>query len=163
MNAIPLWQRGLGMAMYLLPWTDACTFSHPFRNLELLPPLLKIALLLPAVPLLWIRTFIPLGLGSLLLVLALFFAVVRNPQVPYFLRFNVLQAIVVSVVLVSAGYGMAVFGCQPAGVGGFACDTVRNTLFLGTLLLVIFAFVECIRGREPELPSLSDAVRSQLF
>ena len=160
MNPIPLWQRGLGLAMYLLPWGDALVFARPFFSLGLVPPSVQTVLFLPALPLSWISSLLPFGMGSLLLFLGLFFAVVRNPQVPYFLRFNALQAILVDIVLVVAGYGLAVFGCRG---GGFACDTFSNTLFLGSLLLVIFTFVECLRGREPELPSLSDAVRLQLF
>ncbi|MCY4359513.1 MAG: hypothetical protein OXC47_02450 [Cyanobacteria bacterium MAG APA_bin_95] len=163
MNSIPLWQRGLGLAMYLLPWSDAFVFSRPFFGLELVPLSVRTALILPALPLNWINSLVPFGLGPMLLLLALFFAVVRNPQAPYFLRFNALQAILVDIILLAAGYGLVVFGCRPGSVGGFTCDTFGNTLFLGSLLLVIFAFVECIRGREPELPSLSDAVRLQLF
>lgn len=163
MNSIPLWQRGLGLAMYLLPWSDALLFGRPFLGLGLVPASVQTALILPALPLRWISGLVPFGLWTMLLLLALFFAVVRNPQVPYFLRFNALQAILVDIVLVVAGYGLAIFGCRPGSTGGFACDTFSNTLFLGSLLLVIFAFMECIRGREPELPSLSDAVRLQLF
>ncbi len=163
MNSIPLWQRGLGLAMYILPWSDALAFGRPFFGLGLVPPSVQTALILPALPLNWISSLLPFGLGSILLFLGLFFAVVRNPQVPYFLRFNALQAILADILLVVVGYGLAVFGCRPGSMGGFACDAFSNTLFLGGLLLVIFAFVECIRGREPELPSLSDAVRHQLF
>ena len=163
MNPIPPWQRALGLAMYLLPWGDALVFSRPFFGLGLVPPSVQTALILPALPLNWISSLLPFGLGSILLFLGLFFAVVRNPQVPYFLRFNALQAILVDIVLIVAGYGLTIFGCRPATMGSLACDTLSNTLFLGSLLLVIFAFVECIRGREPELPSLSDAVRLQLF
>ena len=163
MNSIPLWQRGLGLAVYLLPWGDAFPFGRPLLSLGLVPPSVQMALVLPALPLGWISNLLPLGLGSIFLFLGLFFAVVRNPQVPYFLRFNTLQAILVNIILVVAGYGLAIFGCRPGSVGGFTCDTISNTLFLGSLLLVIFAAVQCIRGREPELPSLSDAVRLQLF
>lgn len=163
MNSVSPWQRGLGLAMYLLPWSDALPFGRPFFGLELVPPSVQTALVIPALPLRWISGLVPFGLGTILLFLALFFAVVRNPQVPYFLRFNALQTILVDIVLVVAGYGLAVFGCRSGSMGGFACDAFSNTLFLGSLLLVIFAFVECIRGREPELPSLSDAVRLQLF
>ena len=163
MSTIPLWQRGLALAMYLLPWSDAFAFGRPFFGLGLLPQWVQAALTLPVLPLSWISRLVPLGLGPMLLVLALFFAVVRNPQASYFLRFNGLQAILVDIALLVAGYGLAVFGCRSGSVGGFACDTFSNTLFLGSLLLVIFAFVECIRGREPQLPGLSDAVRLQLF
>lgn len=163
MNSIPLWQRGLGLAMYLLPWSSALSFARPFFGLGLVPPPVQTALILPALPVNWISGLLPFGLGAVLPLLILFFGVVRNPQAPYFLRFNALQAILVDVVLVVAGYGLAVFGCRPGSMGIFVCDTFTNTLFLGSLLLLIFAVVECIRGREPQLPGLSDAVRLQLF
>ncbi len=162
MNLVPFWHRGLGLVMYLLPWSHALMFSRPFFGLGLVPPPLQVALILPALPVNWISGLLPLGLGSLLLFLVLFLAVVRNPRVPYFLRFNALQAILVDILLMVAGYGMAIFGCRPGSGGGFTCDTFSNTLFLGSLLLVLFAAVECFRGREPEVPSLSDAVRLQL-
>lgn len=163
MNAIPLWQRGLGMAVYLLPWAGVLALGRPFFALGLVPPPVQTALVLPVMPLIWINGLVPFGLGHMLLLLVLFFAAVRNSQAPYFLRFNALQAILVDIILLVAGYGLAIFGCRPGITGGLACDTFSNTLFLGSLLLVLFAFVECIRGREPELPSLSDAVRLQLF
>ena len=163
MNSIPLWQRGLGLAMYLLPWTDALALGRPFFALGLVPPTVQTALILPVLPLSWISGLVPLGLGPMLLLLVVFFAVARNPQAPYFLRFNALQAILVDIILLVAGYGLTIFGCRPGITEGFACDTFGNALFLGSLLLVLFAVVECVRGREPELPSLSDAVRLQLF
>ena len=163
MNAIPFWQRGLGLAMYLLPWSDAMVFRHPLLDLDLVPSLVKVVLMLPALPLRWVSSLVPFGLGSTLLLLLVFFAVARNPRVPCFVRFNALQAILVSLILLVAGYGLTIFGCRPGITEGLLCNTLGNTLFLGSLLLVLFAFVECIRGREPELPSLSDAVRLQLF
>jgi hypothetical protein len=34
---------------------------------------------------------------------------------------------------------------------------------VGVLAVVIFALIECSRGREPDLPGLSQAVRMQLY
>jgi hypothetical protein len=36
-------------------------------------------------------------------------------------------------------------------------------VFLAVLVLVLFAAVECLRGRQAEIPSLSEAVRMQLY
>ena len=41
--------------------------------------------------------------------------------------------------------------------------TLSSTVVIAVLAVVIFALVECIRGREPDLPGLSQAVRMQLY
>ena len=41
--------------------------------------------------------------------------------------------------------------------------TIDNTIFLGALLLLSFAVVECLRGKDPDVPTLSEAVRMQLY
>jgi uncharacterized membrane protein len=88
-------------------------------------------------------------------------AVVRNQKVPYYLRFHVLQAILIDIVLVVVSLAFSVL-LQPLG-GGFAVRTLSNTVFLAVLLVVVFAVVECLRGRQAEIPSLSEAVRMQLY
>jgi len=40
--------------------------------------------------------------------------------------------------------------------------TLANTVFLATLLAVLYGVVESLRGREGDLPGLSQAVRMQL-
>ena len=51
----------------------------------------------------------------------------------------------------------------PLGVGGdFLIRTLSNTIFLGTFLLVVFALVQCLRGREADIPTVSEAVRMQI-
>jgi uncharacterized membrane protein len=86
---------------------------------------------------------------------------VRNPQVPYFLRFNVLQAILLDIVLVVLSLAFNIV-LAPLG-GNFAVRTLANSVFLGVLLLVVFAVVQCVRGKEADIPSLSEAVRMQLY
>ena len=92
--------------------------------------------------------------------LVLFLAVVRNARVPYFIRFNVLQAILLDIVLVLLTLAFQML-LAPLG-GGFAVRTLSNTIFLGTLLLVAFAVVQCLRGKEADIPTVSEAVRMQL-
>ena len=51
-----------------------------------------------------------------------------------------------------------------AGVGdGLVMRTLGSTVLLGVLAGVIFALIECLRGREPDLPGISQAVRMQLY
>jgi len=152
---IPLWQRLLAVLAYLLPWSDGIEFGASLFGLF---PLLQL-LAVPALPVLALQRLVPFG--GFLLFLALFLGVVRNQKVPYFIRFNVLQAILIDIVLILLSLAFRVL-LAPLGAG-FALRTLSNTVFLGTLLLVLFAVVQCIRGKEPDIPTVSEAVRIQLY
>jgi hypothetical protein len=150
----PIWQRLLAAAAYLLPWSDGLGFG---RSLFELFPVLQ-WLSLPALPVALLQQAVPFG--GLLLFLVLFLAVVRNPKVPYLIRFNVLQAILVDILLVLVSLAFNIL-LAPLGID-FALRTLSNTVFLGVLVLVLFGVVQSLRGEEADIPSLSDAVRMQL-
>ena len=154
MAEIPLWQRLLGMLAYLLPWSDALSFGRELYNL--FPWIAYLAL--PATPVLLLERSIPFG--GFLLFLVLFLVVVRNPNVPYYLRFNVLQAILLDILLVVLALAFNVL-LSPLG-NSLMIRTLNNTVFIGALVLVLYASIQCIRGKEADLPSLSEAVRMQL-
>ena len=118
--AIPVWQRFLGLLVYLLPWSDAIPFGS---HLMLQFPWLQ-WLTLPALPLVLLERGIPFG--NLLVFFLLFLAVVRNPNVPYFLRFNTLQALLVDIIVVILGYAFAIL-IQPLG-GGLMLRTLSSTV-----------------------------------
>ena len=154
MAEIPIWQRLLGVLAYLLPWSDALCFGRELYNL--FPWISYLAL--PATPVLLLERSIPFG--GFLLFLVLFLVVVRNPQVPYYLRFNVLQAILVDILLVVLALAFNVL-LSPLG-NSLMIRTLNNTVFIGALVLVLYASIQCARGREADLPTLSEAVRMQL-
>ena len=154
MADIPLWQRLLGLLAYLLPWSDALSFGRELYNL--FPWISYLAL--PATPVLLLERSIPFG--GFLLFLVLFLVVVRNPNVPYYLRFNVLQAILLDILLVVLAFAFNVL-LSPLG-NSLMIRTLNNTVFIGALVLVLYASIQCIRGKEADLPSLSEAVRMQL-
>ena len=154
MAEIPLWQRFLGLLAYLLPWSDALSFGRELYNL--FPWVAYLAL--PATPVLLLERSIPFG--GFLLFLVLFLVVVRNPNVPYYLRFNVLQAILLDILLVVLALAFNVL-LSPLG-NSLMIRTLNNTVFIGALVLVLYASIQCIRGKEADLPTLSDAVRMQL-
>jgi uncharacterized membrane protein len=157
MQDSPIWQRLLAALAYLLPWSDAIPFGQ-----ALFGPLPWLRwLTLPALPVLQLQEAIPLG--SLVLFLLLFLAVVRNPQVPYLIRFNVLQAILLDIVLVLLSLAFTILLGPLGGSLGFLVRTLQNTVFLGALLLVLFAVVQNLRGKEADIPTVSEAVRMQLF
>ena len=151
---IPNWQKFLGILIYLLPWSDAIPFG---RYLFMDFPFLQ-WLAIPAIPILLIEQAIPFG--NLILFFILFLGVARNPKVSYFIRFNTLQAILIDILLILISYAFQVI-IQPIG-GGLLVSTLSSTVLVGTLAIVIFAFSECIQGKEPDLPGISDAVKMQL-
>ena len=151
---IPSWQRLLALLTYLLPWSDGLPFG---RSLTSLFPVLQ-WLHLPALPLVLIEQAIPFG--GFILFLVLFLGVVRNQRVPYFIRFNALQAILLDIILIVLSLAFNLL-LAPLG-GNFAVRTLANTVFLGMLVLVLFGIIQCLRGKEADIPSLSEAVRMQL-
>jgi hypothetical protein len=155
MQAPPIWQRLLAAAAYLLPWSDAIPFG---RSLFGLFPFLQ-WLSVPALPVAMLQQMVPFG--GLVLFLALYLGVVRNGQVPYPIRFNVLQAILIDIVLVlvSLAFNLLI---NPLG-SGFALRTLSNSVFLGTLVVVLFGVVQNLRGKDADLPTISEAVRMQLY
>jgi hypothetical protein len=155
----PLWQRLLALLPYSLTWSDALPFG---RDLFGSFPALN-ALMLPAMPALLVQNLGSMGgmnLGGLLLFVLLFAAVVRNPKVPYTIRFNTLQALMLDILLVVIGLVFQLL--QSLLGGGLLFRTLANTVFLGTLLILLFTVVQVLRGKEADLPTLSEAVRMQL-
>ena len=155
----PLWQRLIALLPYSLTWSDALPFGRDLFGS--FPPLS--ALMLPAMPALLLQNLGSMGgmnLGGLLLFVLLFAAVVRNPQVPYTIRFNTLQALMLDILLVVIGLVFQLL--QSLLGGGLLFRTLGNTVFLGTLLVLLFTVVQVLRGKEADLPTHSEAVRMQL-
>jgi len=157
----PLWQRLVTPLLYLLPWSDAIPLGFAEGGLFLQYPLLR-PLVLPALPLMQLERSIPFGLGGLLLFFVLFLAVVRNPDVPYFVRFNALQALLTDIALIVISIGFRLL-LAPLAAGSLLLGTLSSTVVIAVLAILVFASVECVRGREPDLPGISQAVRMQLY
>ena len=100
--------------------------------------------------------------GGLLLFFVLFLGVVRNPNVPYFLRFNALQALLTDIVVIVLSFAFSIL-LRPIGGDTLLVGTLSSTVVIAVLAILVFAIVECLRGREPDLPGLSQAVRMQLY
>ncbi len=156
---IPLWQRVIAPLVYLLPWSDAIPFGLGMDGVFNQVPLLRL-LIVPAVPFIQLNRGVPFG--GLLLFFVLFLAVVRNPKVPYFLRFNTLQALMTDIVLIVLSFGFSIL-LQPLASGSLLIGTLSSTIVIAVLAILVFALVECLRGREPDLPGISQAARMQLY
>ena len=156
---IPLWQRVIAPLVYLLPWSDAIPFGLGMDGVFNQVPLLRL-LIVPAVPFIQLNRGVPFG--GLLLFFVLFLAVVRNPKVPYFLRFNTLQALMTDIVLIVLSFGFSIL-LQPLASGSLLIGTLSSSIVIAVLAILVFALVECLRGREPDLPGISQAARMQLY
>ena len=150
MNQIPPWQRLLAVLFYLLPWSDALPFGSAL--ISVFPWL--IWLQRPALPLLLLDQSVPFG--GFVLFLVLFLAVVRNPKVPNYLRFNALQAILIYILLKLLRVLLSPLG------DSIVLRTLNNTIFIGCLAVLLYALLQCSRGKEADLPTISEAVRMQL-
>jgi uncharacterized membrane protein len=137
--------------VYLIPLYDGVVYG---RFLFVQFPFLTY-LQYPLLPLAIVYSLIPFGLGSLVVFIALFVGVVRNEKIPHFIRFNTMQAILISIVLaiVSLIYQVVL---APL-IRGFFAEVLFNTIFLGVLAMVGYSVVQSARGRYAEMPVISEA------
>ncbi len=93
-----------------------------------------------------------LPFGGLLFFILLFAGVVRNPNVPYFVRYNACQALLLDIALIIVSYLYRILPLVEIG----------SIVFLFTLFIFIFSTFQCINGVEPEIPYISRSVRMQI-
>ena len=110
---------------------------------------LKILLLL-TFPIAIIEKSLPFG--SFLLFIILFAGLVRNPNVPYFVRYNACQALLIDIALIIISYLLRIFPIVE----------LSSVIFIFTLCIFIYSIFQCIFGVEPEIPLISKSVRMQI-
>lgn len=144
---------------YLIPLFEGLSFSAPFFQQF---PALRI-ILLQILPLLSIYSQISSGIpfGSLIILLLLFFLVVRNENISHFIRFNTMQAILIDIVLTLCSLILQ-FVLLPIVGSGFILEILLNTIFMGVVAAVIYSVVQSALGRYAEIPTISDAVHMQV-
>ena len=139
---------------YLLPLVEGLGFGGSlFQQF----PALQV-ILIPLSPVLAIYGGIPFA--GLIIFFALFMLVVRNEKIAHFIRFNTMQAILLSIVLTLCSLLLRVQNPVP-GVN-FATETLANTVFIGLLVAVVYSVAQTIMGRYAEIPAISDAVYMQV-
>jgi uncharacterized membrane protein len=150
--------RILASLPYLLPILDGVRFgAFLFSQF----PLLAI-ILFPLAPLLAIYNARFLGVitVSLIVFFALFILVVRNEKIPHFIRFNAMQAILLDIVVFLCSLLLELLSFFPGA--SFTTQTLSSTIFLGTLIAVIYAVSQSLLGRYAEIPAISEAVYTQV-
>jgi len=144
---ISILQRISSIFIYTIPLKAVLPFgSILFYKFAYLKIILYITL-----PIAIIENSLPFG--GLLLFLILFAGVVRNPNVPYFVRFNGCQALLLEIALILFSYLLRIVPIAELGL----------FLFILTLSIFLFCLIQCISGIEPEIPLISKSVRMQIY
>ena len=137
---------------YGLPFGDPLLTMFPVLG-QLLGPLI--------LPVTALYTMIPFA--GIVIFMALLFLVVRNARVSHFIRFNTMQALLISLVLFLCQIVLFVLGSMGAVVSmAIIAKVLSNTVFLGVLAVFGYAVVQCFRGHYAEIPTLSEAAYMQV-
>jgi hypothetical protein len=144
---------------YLLPVAVGLSFA--VYLVKLIPGLALV--LLPVLPIAMVWNSPILGF---ILFLGLFMLVVRNDRISYFIRFNVMQAILVDIVLVICQLLLVpLLGVLTQALGSsgvFLEETLYNMVFLGVLGIFVYGVGQSLMGNYANIPTISDAVKSQV-
>jgi hypothetical protein len=148
--------RIFGALIYILPLYSAFAFGmFIFQQI----PLLGAALAIVLTPLAFLYS--SLGtFGSLIIFFVLFFAVVRNPRISHFIRFNTMQAILIDILVYLVGL---VLGFVAKGLGAnLVVETLFNVVFLGAFAACVYSIIQSVLGKYADIPTISDAAYSQV-
>jgi uncharacterized membrane protein len=156
--------RVFSCLVYALPVMDMILLLLQGQGLmpqgSLLSPVFEL-LIIPFIPLITLYTAGG-GMMSFIIFLLLFMALVRNENMPHFLRFNAMQSILIGIVLSLFGLAWRYFLDAILSNTGLLVETLGNAIFLGTLAVVIYSVVQSALGRYAEIPTISDAAYSQV-
>jgi len=105
-------------------------------------------------------------LVPLIIFFTLIFAVVRNENIPRFIRFNTMQAVMLNILLIVLSFIFSILNLSPSPqdpqVLSLLEKTLFNTIFLGALATCLYSIVQTARGVYAEIPALSEAVNGQV-
>lgn len=142
--------------VYLLPLYSAFAFGDSiFQQI----PFLGAALVIVLTPLAFLYSSLG-SFGSLIIFFVLFLAVVRNPRISHFIRFNTMQAILIDILVSLLGL---VLGFVARGLGAnFVLETLFNVVFLGAFAACVYSIIQSVIGKYADIPTISEAAYSQV-
>lgn len=142
--------------VYLLPLYSAFAFGiFIFQQI----PFLGAALAIVLTPLAFLYSSLG-SFGSLIIFFVLFFAVVRNPRISHFIRFNTMQAILIDILVYLLGL---VLGFVARGLGAnLVVETLFNVVFLGAFAACVYSIIQSVIGKYADIPTISEAAYSQV-
>ncbi|MDJ0649346.1 MAG: hypothetical protein QNJ60_11630 [Xenococcaceae cyanobacterium MO_188.B19] len=138
--------------VYSIPLSIAFSFSRFVIDYVPKPLIALINIFL--IPLGIIRSIIPLG--DIVIFFLLFLLVVRNEKIKHFIRFNTMQSLLLDIALTLLGMGMGILGSNLITV------VLSSVIFIITLAVCIYSIVQCALGKYPDIPSISQAVYTQV-
>ncbi|MBE9076908.1 hypothetical protein IQ241_06300 [Romeria aff. gracilis LEGE 07310] len=146
---------------YLLPLMATLQLGQYFisfiSQFPALVPIVQVLFILIA-PVAAIYGAIPFA--GLIVFFLLIFLVVNNTDINRFIRFNTLQAILLSFILFICSLILGILG---NGLPlPFLIETLANVLFLGGLAAIVYSVVQSLMGQYAEIPTISEAVHMQL-
>ena len=146
--------RFFGSLAYLLPIADVYFFGlFVFREFPIIEQLYQ-----PLAPLLAINNN---QIGSLVLFFGLYVGVVVNPQISRFIRFNVLQAILIGILISLCGLLLRYVLLPIIGMGAVT-QVLMNVVFYGTIAMSGYGIFMSALGKYTEIPQLSDTAQMQI-
>ncbi|OIP68692.1 MAG: hypothetical protein AUK48_15495 [Oscillatoriales cyanobacterium CG2_30_44_21] len=125
-------------------------------------------LVLPFTPLIWfylnVMTFpvvpvLRLTL-ELFIFLGLYFFVVRDNNISYFIRFNAAQALLLNIIIILVSIVVRLI--DQISFLSFARDILLNATFIGINAACIYSIFRCVRGEYAEIPVISEAAKYQV-
>ena len=134
--------------IYVLPFGQFLLRQFPFLAI----------IYLPLQPLLQLYSVFPFA--GIIIFFVLFLGVVRNERINHFIRFNTMQAILLDILLVLCGLLLQII-LRGLGVN-LLTESLYNVVFLATLIACFYSMIQSALGRYAEIPTISEAVHSQV-
>lgn len=153
--------RAFACLPYLLPLIEVVIFGTPlFTRLPILGTI-YLTLLAPFIAVYsFLGSLIPYA--DLIIFFALFLLVVRNERILHFIRYNTMQSILISIALSLVSLVLQLLGFVGAGSVPLFVEVIFNLIFLAVVSACVYSIFQCIRGRYPEIPIISEAVYTQV-
>ena len=148
-----IFQRLSSVFLYTLPLKTSIPFGYFLFSKYSFLKILEIL----TFPIAIIENSLPFG--SLLLFILLFAGLVRNSKVPYFVRYNACQALLIDIALIIITY---LLGILPISELGSIFSILCSIIFIYTLCIFVYSISQCIVGVEPQIPFISKSVRMQI-
>jgi uncharacterized membrane protein len=145
--------RFFGGLAYLLPIADVYFFGeYVFRQFPIVQELYT-----PLLPLVRINN----GFGGFILFLGLYIGVAINPRISRFIRFNVIQAILIGI-LISLCQLLLEYVFKPIPGIEALTQVLMNTVFFGTIVMAGYGIGMSALGKYTEIPQLSETAQMQV-
>jgi len=139
--------------VYLLPIVRVLPFGIPLLSAI---PVLGQVLFLAIGPFLTAYSFLSgtIPFFQLIVFFALYLGVVRNSRFSYFLRYNVMQALLIGIAAAIVGILTSILGLTG---GGLVVETLYTATFIAGFGASAYSLVRSATGLFPEMPVISEA------